>query len=401
VIGAQTGGFNSYSTGVALLGNFRDVEPSQAAQDSLVRLAAWKLDLDNVDPLSTVTVESRGSSLFPEGEIVKLPAVAAHRDASLTDDPGDAGYAIMDDLRQRIAAEGLPKLYGGWPEADPVQGLQSTGYDPTTFVFRMTEPMSWTLTLRDASDMVLAEYSGSGTEGSVTWDGALNGVPLPAAIYTVEVTATPLSGAVPPTPAIFDFQLGSYLGAFSDDEGSIYEADIDAIAEASITQGCAPELFCPTDAVARWQMALFLTRLWEVSRGTLPDGVDQGITDIGELPIGVQMAVNQLRQLNVTEGVAPESFGPYGEVTRWQMALFLTRFVAETGYLLPDPVDQGFTDIADLPIVVQEAINMLSQLEITSGTSPTTYDPGGTVTRAQMASFLYRTTTLLEPPPSP
>jgi hypothetical protein len=47
---------------------------------------------------------------------------------------------------------------------------------------------------------------------------------------------------------------------FSDDDGSTHEADIDALAEAGITGGCAPSLYCPTSPVTRGQIVAFLYR---------------------------------------------------------------------------------------------------------------------------------------------
>jgi hypothetical protein len=53
-----------------------------------------------------------------------------------------------------------------------------------------------------------------------------------------------------------------------------------------------------------------------------------------------------------------------------------------------------FADIAELPAEYQTAINQLSRLGVTQGTSPTTFDPGATVTRRQMALFLTRLLTV-------
>lgn len=47
---------------------------------------------------------------------------------------------------------------------------------------------------------------------------------------------------------------------FSDDDGSTFEADIDALASAGITKGCAAGQYCPHGAVTRAQMASFLGR---------------------------------------------------------------------------------------------------------------------------------------------
>src|SRR5690606_27257983 len=50
---------------------------------------------------------------------------------------------------------------------------------------------------------------------------------------------------------------------FSDDADSVFQADINALAESGITRGCNPpdnDLFCPRDEVKRDQMASFLAR---------------------------------------------------------------------------------------------------------------------------------------------
>jgi hypothetical protein len=47
---------------------------------------------------------------------------------------------------------------------------------------------------------------------------------------------------------------------FSDDDGSTHEADIDALAEAGITGGCAADRFCPGSPVTRGQIVTFLYR---------------------------------------------------------------------------------------------------------------------------------------------
>jgi hypothetical protein len=61
--------------------------------------------------------------------------------------------------------------------------------------------------------------------------------------------------------------------------------------------------------------------------------------------------------------------------------------------LLPDsPV---FVDIDEYPDTTQVAIEELAALGITSGVEPGRFDPGGAVTRWEMALFLDRTVTLL------
>lgn len=43
---------------------------------------------------------------------------------------------------------------------------------------------------------------------------------------------------------------------FTDDDGNLHEDDINRIAEAEITEGCAPDLYCPDDTVTRVEKEL-------------------------------------------------------------------------------------------------------------------------------------------------
>ena len=47
---------------------------------------------------------------------------------------------------------------------------------------------------------------------------------------------------------------------FGDDNGNLHERNINALAIAAITGGCAPGRYCPAGAVTRGQMAAFLRR---------------------------------------------------------------------------------------------------------------------------------------------
>ena len=105
--GAQAGGYNEVSTGVALLGTFGAIDISGPAQRALAHLLAWKLSLHGVPVRgrTTVTVDPAGAvySRFPAGTRVSLPRVAGHRDADSTDCPGDALYHRLGSLRRRAS----------------------------------------------------------------------------------------------------------------------------------------------------------------------------------------------------------------------------------------------------------------------------------------------------------
>ena len=68
-------------------------------------------------------------------------------------------------------------------------------------------------------------------------------------------------------------------GIFRDDDSSVHESDIEQLAAAGITRGCNPpanDLFCPEDPVTRAQMAAFLHRALE---DTLTPGAATQFTD--------------------------------------------------------------------------------------------------------------------------
>ena len=109
VVGAQAGGYNVYSTGVAVLGSFSEREISRAAQASLQRLIGWKLALHGTPVLGKVVVhvDPAGAyySRYPAGARVTLPRVAGHRQADTTECPGDALYGQLGAIRAAAAAQ--------------------------------------------------------------------------------------------------------------------------------------------------------------------------------------------------------------------------------------------------------------------------------------------------------
>jgi uncharacterized protein with LGFP repeats len=72
VVGAHSGGFNRGTMGVSLIGTYQRAVPTQAEQDALVKLLAWRLDLAHIDPLSYADYVSGGNGKFAAGRIVHL-----------------------------------------------------------------------------------------------------------------------------------------------------------------------------------------------------------------------------------------------------------------------------------------------------------------------------------------
>lgn len=188
-------------------------------------------------------------------------------------------------------------------------------------------------------------------------------------LAVVAVAALALASA--PIPAL------SISGTFTDDDGSVHEPDIQAIAEIGITQGCGPNLYCPTDVVTREQMASFLVR----ALGLQPLGSGP-FTDLNpNVHVG---DINALAAAGITLGCDTNRFCPSDPVRRDQMASFLTRAFE----LAPAP-SAGFTDVpANNPHVAD--IDSIAAAGITVGCGTNTYCPTDVVRRDQMASFLSR-----------
>jgi hypothetical protein len=108
VIGAQAGGYNVESTGVAVLGTFSSVVPSRAAIAALEQLLAWKLSLHGIPALGRTTVEvnpfDASYTAYAGGTRISLPHVAGHRQGCTTDCPGNAFYSRLPSIRPRVAA---------------------------------------------------------------------------------------------------------------------------------------------------------------------------------------------------------------------------------------------------------------------------------------------------------
>ena len=103
-----------------------------------------------------------------------------------------------------------------------------------------------------------------------------------------------------------------------------------------------------------------------------------------------EQGINCLAYYGITFGKTPLQFAPDEPITRWQMALFMVRAAVPAGISVPVPSDQGFEDINQHSSHIQDAINQLAALEISKGTSPTTFHPDAPMDRRQMALFLYR-----------
>ncbi|MGW6003829.1 N-acetylmuramoyl-L-alanine amidase [Oerskovia enterophila] len=104
-IGAHAGGFNSGTFGVSMMGDYSTVAPSAAMKESVARIIAWRMGGTyrfNMWSVTTYTTPGHSTSRFSPGQQVGIYGILAHRDVAYTSCPGNAGYAILPELRNRV-----------------------------------------------------------------------------------------------------------------------------------------------------------------------------------------------------------------------------------------------------------------------------------------------------------
>jgi flagellar hook assembly protein FlgD len=186
VVGAHALGFNTGSVGIAVLGTYGKSAPSGAAQDALVKLLAWRLDLAHVDPTSKLTVVSGGSERYAAGVPVTLRAVSAHRDTGLTECPGDAFYGRLDAIATAARQLGGPKIF------DPRVEVLKSG--EVRFRAQLSGTLQWAVSIADGDGNVVGGASGTGSTVDWTWSAS-----APPATYRWEISAgsaRPVTGSL-------------------------------------------------------------------------------------------------------------------------------------------------------------------------------------------------------------
>jgi hypothetical protein len=123
---------------------------------------------------------------------------------------------------------------------------------------------------------------------------------------------------------------------FVDDDDSIFEADINALAASGITKGCSSDGYCPDRRVTRGEMAAFLDRAL-----TLPAAPPDRFVDDDDSIF--EASIDRLAAAGITAGCNPPAnteYCPNAYVTRGQMASFLSRALSLPS---PPPPPPGYT----------------------------------------------------------
>jgi hypothetical protein len=203
----------------------------------------------------------------------------------------------------------------------------------------------------------------------------------PGALYGVTVTNPgPLQAAL----------ASGWLSDFADvPQSSPWHADVEKIFRASITGGCGAGNFCPSMAVARAQMAIFLLK-GQHGASFVPPNCTGIFADV-PCPGLIAPWVEELWRENISDGCGGGDFCPAAPVTRETMVVLLLKTKHGSGFV-PPPCTGIFADVS-CPGPFADWIEELYAEGITGGcqTEPLLYCPDSAVTRGQMAVFLTRT----------
>ncbi|MBU8905962.1 carboxypeptidase regulatory-like domain-containing protein [Desertibacillus haloalkaliphilus] len=201
--------------------------------------------------------------------------------------------------------------------------------------------------------------------------------------------ATSVSAAVVATVAapMGAVQVAAAENPFSDVvEGTYYYDAVTKMAEAGFINGIGNGQFGTNLELKRGDAAVLFANslLWDTDNVS-----DNPFTDVEN--IYYHNAIVKAQELGVINGRTATTFAPQDSLTRGEMAALLTRaFDLEADLTQSVP----FTDIENE--YFKEDIIAVYQAGLTEGATATTFNPKGTVTRAQFATFLYRHATVQE-----
>lgn len=142
VTGSHTGGWNSGTVGIALLGNLVDRDATPAARSALVDVLAWEADKNGLDPKATTAFTNPVS-----GATTTTPNIAGHRDYVATECPGGTFYATLPRLRDEVAA----RTAGSTPSPAPATDTTapSTPTDLTATAGARSVGLAWSASTDD------------------------------------------------------------------------------------------------------------------------------------------------------------------------------------------------------------------------------------------------------------
>lgn len=293
VRGAHARGWNSTSFGVAVMGNYNDVDPTQASLDAAAELFAWKYSVHGIDPDPTARVYVNDSH---------IRTLEGHRNVrgnyiEWTSDTGFQydcpGFNIA--WRLPILRDAILEVY----EANAYGAVESAEPEPEPIVFsdvsnsQFVEEINWLV-----------------SEGIA--EGYPDGTFRPTHLVTRQAAAAFLWRLAGEPPV--DSQ-----NRFSDVPADHTFSDAITWAERSgITEGWPDGTFRPNEPVRRQAAMAFLHRF----AGSPDSAGDPGFTDV-DADHDFHAAIAWGAGAGLTKGYDDGTFQPTREVARQAIAAFV------------------------------------------------------------------------------
>ena len=175
----------------------------------------------------------------------------------------------------------------------------------------------------------------------------------------------------------------TYVEPFTDVSTKQYYAQAVAWAvQNGITSGTASDKFSPNMGCTRAQIVVFL---WRMAGSPEPTIAKNPFRDVKKKEYYYQ-AMLWAYGNNFVSGTAPDCFSPDRICTRAEAMTILWRVA---GSAMPTSTTNPFKDVKSKDYY-RNAVLWALEHKITSGTTPTTFSPKMTCTRAQIVTFLLR-----------
>ena len=182
----------------------------------------------------------------------------------------------------------------------------------------------------------------------------------------------------------YPFEANGLAHWFADVDSNAYYADAVIWAvEKGITNGTGNSLFSPENTCTRAQVVTFL---WRAAGRPEPRSNTNPFADVAEGQYYYKAVLWAVEQ-GITTGTSAGRFSPDSGCTRGQVVTFLWR---AAGKPAPESTTHPFTDVR-VGEYYEKPVIWAVESGITTGTAADRFSPAATCKRAQIATFLYRT----------
>lgn len=223
--------------------------------------------------------------------------------------------------------------------------------------------------------------------GANTNAGTYNGKGKKIAVTAVAKSGYRVTGATSWTYTFIDF---SKAQDFRDTKGTAFAKEIRWLRSSGVTNGWANNTYQPYSTIKRDAMAAFLYRMAGSPAYTPP--ARSQFKDVATNNVFYK-EISWLASTGITTGWADGTFRPNASVNRDTMAAFMYRFGSMCNINAVDnykaPASQKFRDTPK-NIAFYKEMSWMADAGISTGWSDNSYRPFTSVTREQMAAFLYR-----------